>query len=498
MNLGTRWVLGAVAAVACACAVGQDAFEWTERAGSFLGGPRVVVVVDSLGEQLATVGGRRSVALALEASGITPNGPAVRNWAHLSEALDAGPMEAVSRLFGSRVVIALRGPGVPLPEDWVVATAVARDDAGSVLKALGAVHRGVLAGATVFSIERGSYQLCVIKQSAAGRLLVLGPGAGAGGPAELFRDAVRGLQDPRGVAWFASPWPVNRRAVGVPGTPGGVLVRFEGQGSEPTVLSGRATDAGWSGSVVSAHSVPDDAATWSMDGARAFTDGASLGMVGSIDAASLAGSPIAPFIGLDRGAAASVLGEASRRGAIRVMTEGDRRSRIEIAVETEPQRFRQADAVMRTLVARATSRPGDAPDFAGVHPGAVRVARLGGGFSEQLGELVFGGRPAVRWRTAKAELAEHGLLRVSIASRSGGTVERDLSISELDAASGGDLVSAGRLEPGPISALIERAAGLERPLLGWTERIESITWHTVRHGEGRVRAAFEVILRDGE
>lgn len=473
-------------------ATGQDVALWTHRGSVALGSPRVLIVVDSLAAQLATAGGERTIALALDAGGIAPNGPVARNWAQLSTALDAGPMEAITRLFGSRVVFAFHSGGLPLPSDWVVATRVGRDDAGRVLKALDAVHRGVVAGATVFSIERGSFQLCVVKQGPAGRVLVLGPGAGVS--AGLFRSTIRALQEDAGADWFGSAWPVAEDGNGVPG---GVLLRVAGLAGEPSVLFGRANDVGWSGVAIAVSALAENAPTWSAADARAVLDGAALGMIGSIDAASLAASPLAPFVGLDRRAAETVLGDRSCRGAVRLVTHERGRSDVELALETEPSRSAEADEVMRMLIAKATARPREAPDFGGKHPGALRSARLGGGFSDQLGRLVFGGPPAVRWRSGDDAAGERGMLVVSIGTVMGEAGALAGALDRLAGLEAGELVSAGRLEPGPIAAIVERAAGLERPVLEWTERIESIVWETRRHGPGRVKAEFEVILRGG-
>ncbi len=478
-----------VAVLGSAFARAQAVLSWTDAGGRVFGEPGVLVVVDSLEAQLATPGGTRTAALVLGAGGVNPDGLVAGSWSELSGALDAEPMEAIHRLFGSRVVVAFPGFGLPMPSDWVVATAVTRRDATRVLRGLDAVHRDVLAGATVFSIERGAYQLCVLKRADGGRLLVLGPGNGSA----LFATAVRGLQDGAGQAWFASDWP----AADGEGAHGGVLVRVASE-TGPSLLYARPTETGWGGVAIAPARLPADIGTWSPEDARAMIEGASLGMVGSIDAGALSSSPLAPFIGLNRAAAESVLGAESRRGVIRIETRAGAEADLSMVLECQPGRSVEADALMQMLIGVVTGRRSEAPNFAGMHPAAARSARLTGRFSDQLGRLVLGERPRVSWRTDAADGGGVGLLAVSVGSDQGRAAAFDRSLGAMRSVRPGSLVSAGRLEPGPIAGIVERAAGLERPVLEWARGVESIAWQTTRAGEDRVKAAFDIVLRERE
>ncbi|MEL7484820.1 MAG: hypothetical protein AAFN41_10755, partial [Planctomycetota bacterium] len=398
-------------------------------------------------------------------------------------------MEAVHRLLGSRVVVVFPRVGLPMPDEWVVATRVSRGDANRLLKGVDAVHRGVLAGATVFSIERGAYQLCVVKGADAGRVLVLGPGSGNG----LFADAVRGLQGDAGRAWFASDWP----AADGEGANGGVLIRVNSVGG-PSLAYGRPTHTGWAGIAIGPSDLPADTPTWAPADARAVIDGASLGMVGSIDAASLGSSPLAPFIGLNRAAAESVLGEETRRGVVRVDAKSDDRADVSIVLECEPGRAVETDALMQMLIGVVTGQAREAPGFQGRHPSAARTARLTAGFSDELGRLVLGDEPRVSWLSSSHDGGGPGLLAVRLGSGEGGIDALNQPLQGMREAGPGALVSGGRIEPGPIAGMVERAAGLERPVLQWAHGVESIVWQTGRAGEDHVKAAFDIVLRPVE
>lgn len=484
-------VVTLIAALIAARGPAQPVAEWTARGSASLGNPGVLVVIDSLENQLATTGGQRTIDLVVQAGLLNPQGLAAGGWSQLSASLETEPADALNRIFGSRAVVAFASYGLPMPGDWFVATTVSRGDASRVLKGLNAVHRGVLAGATVFSIERGAYQICVLKQGGDTRLLVLGPGRSASGG--VFEQAVRGLQTPQGGEWFASDWPIDEA--------GGVLLRVaaaDADENNASLVYGHTTETGWSGVAVARNRLPADVPTWSAQDARAMVADASLGMVGSVTAASIASSPLAPFIGLNRDAARSVLGDGSRRGVVRLVSHDTGRATVSIAMETESARATQTDSLMRMLVAVVTGRPREAPDFAGRHPSAARCARLGGGFSEQLGRLVLGDQPRVCWQSAGSGEADPGRLAVLIGSCDTDAGALSGSLAAMRGVAAGPLVSAGRLEPGPIAAMVERAAGLERPVLQWASGIESIAWQTRRSGEDRVKAEFEIVLRAGD
>ncbi|MEO1535237.1 MAG: hypothetical protein AAFS11_06730, partial [Planctomycetota bacterium] len=91
-----------------------------------------------------------------------------------------------------------------------------------------------------------------------------------------------------------------------------------------------------------------------------------------------------------------------------------------------------------------------------------------------------------------------GLLAVRLGSGEGGIDALNQPLQGMRKAGPGALVSAGRIEPGPIAGMVERAAGLERPVLQWAHGVESIVWQTGRAGEDHVKAAFDIVLRPVE
>ncbi|MEO1583604.1 MAG: hypothetical protein AAFR96_03400 [Planctomycetota bacterium] len=471
-------------------ALGQ-ASAWADEGWSSLGEPEVLLVFDTLGAQLQVEGGRRTVAL-VHAAGVVDAGSDLRAaWDRLVAALSLEPRLAFDRLLGDRVVIAVGRASLPVTGGWALATRVDRADVSRVLTGLGAVQRDVISGNAIFAVDRGAYRLCVIRGAEGARTVVLGPGG------DSFDRAVRGLSSRRGSSWFAGAWPVGRGAAA-----GGAMLRV-GRERAASLTSVSADETGWSGVVIGQEAVPQGAPGWTSEGAAALVDGASLGMVGSVSAGSLGDAAIAPLLGIDVGSIEAVIGSVPRRGALRIDAEASGALMLQVGLETAGGPAADVDEMLRKLAGVITAGSGSVPDFGGRWPGAVRTVSLRGGFAEAFGGRVLGVEPSLAWAVVGgavvdgAEPAQRGAgasLGVSLAPPGLAAEGARTAAEGLVGVATGPVVSAGRLEPGPIAAALERAAGLDRPVLTWAGGITDVVWEIRRLDAERVSADVRVRL----
>lgn len=478
-------LLAALAAVCCALSArpqgnAEHPAAWIERGAALIAPDATVIVLDRFAEQRRTTAGDAAVAM-LERSGVLdPAGEPGEAWSRVAHAINVRPDHAFDVLLGRRAVFVAFGKG-PLPwsGDWSLATRVARADAESLLDGLNARQRALLAGRAVFSVERGAYRLCVVDgPGTTDRLLVLAPRDG-----RSFERLVSAIARDDAWRWAIGPAPLN----------GGLLARYPfAAGVGELLVAARAEGDAWVGSAVADASIPASAA-WSARAASAITARGALAMLGSIDARSIAASPIAPALNLTRERIESILGTGMRRCLVRLDIADDGAAVIEAAIEILPGVQANADAVVRDTIAIITADPAGAPDFLGLLPGAVRTAPLRGGFAERMGDTLIRGTPSIAW--GYADNPEWMALALSGASPQARI--RPL-LADAAGAQGQEVASAGRLRPRPVAEILERAVGLDRPVLGWTEMIAEVRWTTRTIGDDRIKADFRVQMHTAE
>jgi hypothetical protein len=477
--------LAALAAVCCAVAArpqhrDSDPTAWIDRGADLLAPDGVIIVLDRFAEQRLTPAGEMAVA-TLERSGVLdPNGRLGEAWSHVARAIKTPPDRAFDVLLGRRAVfVASGGAAFPWSGDWSLATRVSRADAERLLDGLHASQRALLAGRAVFSVERGAYRLCVLDGAGTtDRLLVLAPSEG-----RSFERLVGSIAGDEAWRWVIAPTPIN----------GGVLARFPvAAGAGELLVAARAEGDTWIGSAVAEQAITAGAA-WSDRAAAELTNRGALAMLGAIDAETVAGSPIAPALGLTTERVRGVLGTGARRSLVRLDVDDDGAAVIEAAIETLPGMHAEADAIVRDTIALISADPAAAPDFQGRAPEAVRTAPLRGGFAERMGDTLIRGKPSIAWGYA----ADPSWMALALGGSSPEARVRPL-LADVAAAPGQDVASAGRLRPLPVAELLERAVGLDRPVLGWTELIAEVRWTTRTIGEDRIKADFRVQMHAAE
>lgn len=477
------WLLGLLAAVV---AFGQTPEAWVNAGYRHLfeqtpAPPELFLVADDLAAQLATPAGRQTVAFLREAEFLDVDGELHDAWAQLASSLGLSSASAFERLLGDRVLLVCASSRRPVEDGWALATRVDIDDIKLLFRKLEPIQRGVVAGRAVFSIERGAIDLAVLPgdQGDVSRWLVLTES----GSAELFPVVLRGLERPEARQWLGSVW------LDAP-TAGFVAARFAVAERGPVVASGWAAGCAWRGEL-SAPGMDDPAAgvaLWSSADADAALADAPLGLVGSFTSGDVESLLFTAMLGLSADRLHGVFGDAPRRSALRAGSDDAGRGVVVVAAEYADGSEARADDLMAGLIGALTGDAARAPRFGGRVPAAVRVAPVDGPFARAIAgrlgverlSIAWGFRRDPSWMAAAVGPVETLPEAVGVG----------LAVAPQEAR--GELAAAGMIRPARLAGLLERAAGLDRPVVGGASRITSVRWASRPAREGVVEASIEI------
>lgn len=293
-------------------------------------------------------------------------------WLALSEAIGMNPQDAFDAVLGDRVLVAVRTPLDAAP-DWVLITEVSPRTEWTLRKQLKVSPRTIVAGQTLYTVERGALELSFLRasgpQRAASARLLLAPAGSA-----LFERTLRGsrvgetldaqrhsadllIDDPRADAVMLARLPNRDNAwVSVAGRSDHETVSFSVRATRSVAANARQASRVWDEK--SAANIASDAIFAVFD-----TDGSAL---------SEAAAFVEPFfpramLGADQDAAKGVL--AGREVAMLVPT--DTGMSLLAAIELLDTRRgaeigdQAMDAMLRSFGARERG-------FGGIAPEAVR------------------------------------------------------------------------------------------------------------------------------
>ena len=211
----------------------------------------VVVACRSL-SNLRTTAAASFVIETLAADALDP----VRDgWDELARAIGLSPVQAFDAILGERVVLAVRRDGDSLP-DWTIQAYVDTKTETLLRDRLKVVPRTIVAGQTLYSVERGALELSVVR--VAGRTgkarVVLAP---SGSP--LFAEILRAKP---GVTPSVLDTPMGKSLHGAPAGDFLVLARLRERAEAWAALTGAVDESSLSATVRGAlsHTKPHTAA----------------------------------------------------------------------------------------------------------------------------------------------------------------------------------------------------------------------------------------------
>ena len=233
-----------------------------------------VVALRSLSRLRTTSVGGFAIDI-LDADAFTP----VREgWVDLSRAIGLTPEGAFDAVLGDRVVLAIRRTDAQFP-DWAIQTSVSAKTEQLLRKQLKVAPRTIIAGQTLYAVERGALELTVARaaEGSASARVVLAP-AGS----RLFEDIVRGRA--KGAPSVVDT-PMGRTVFDAPSGDVFVLARLRERTDAWAALVGRVGDDSFSAEVRGSLSHDDDelgaCAGWDSDQVKALSSGALVGVFDS-------------------------------------------------------------------------------------------------------------------------------------------------------------------------------------------------------------------------
>jgi hypothetical protein len=215
---------------------------------------------------------------ALDLLGAEAFEPVREGWSDLAQAMGLSSERAFDAVLGDRVVLAIRRTDSPLP-DWTIQTSVSAKTEQLLRKRLKVAPRTIVAGQTLYAVERGALELTVARaaEGSASARVVLAP-AGS----RLFEDIVRGrAKDAPSVV----DTPMGRTIFDAPSGDVFVLARLRERADAWAALVGRVDDDSFVADVRGSlsHDNHEHAACsgWTSDQAGALANGALVAVFDS-------------------------------------------------------------------------------------------------------------------------------------------------------------------------------------------------------------------------
>jgi hypothetical protein len=448
----------------------------------------MIFIFDGVAEQRQSDVGQTMTRLLDDVGVTASDGTLSLAWSELSQKIGLTNAEAFDRFFGHRAIFVSEGMTIAGGGEWAIATVVPSKLAFAVLKSLGAKHRDIEAGHTIFAIEDGAYRITLVRPSndAGGgsdaRIFVVAPRASK----NLFRWLVRGLSKPKG--WTELVGQNRKLKPQIAGV-------FRADGQEVGFINILQTDQGWHGqAILEAAELIQQSQGWTKPHLDAIAAGAWLALTDEVDPVALLSTPIGSVLQLEPDQIASLSEHVTQRVAITIRPARQGVS-IMAAVETDgtAEAAVAADSTMQGISGFLAGKQDATPDYQGFMPHATRTTNIDGFLTDEfLGSLI-GKRPNLSWLVQHGTDSNWWVLRLGPTTGHEGVALRSLANAMPKADEGGQNISLGVARPGPLAAMVDLVVKSERPIEKPFRLVESIQWsERLRPGKSEIRFEFRM------